>query len=179
MKKEWSSSWSSSVQPRKQRKYRHNAPLHVRHKFLSAGLSPELRRRFKKRSMPIRKGDEVEVMRGSVKGLRGTVNRTDLSKSKVYVEEIKIKKVDGSEINRPLQPSNVRIVRLNLDDKMRQRVLDRTDESKTTIKPKETEKEEHSKDHPKKEKPKEDKPKRTKTEKKKTKRKKTKKKEKK
>jgi large subunit ribosomal protein L24 len=100
MKKEWSRMWLRSVQPRKQRKYRHNAPLHVRHRFMSANLSPEMRRRFGKRSMAVRKGDEVEIMRGSSKGLRGTVNRIDLSRCKVYVDEVKTKKVDGSEVIR-------------------------------------------------------------------------------
>ncbi len=128
MKKEWSRLWVKSIQPRKQRKYRYNAPIHTRHKFLSANLSPELRRRFEKRSMPIRKGDEIEVMRGSSKGLRGTVNKVDLMGSNIYVEEIKIKKVDGSEVMKPLQPSNLRIVKLSLDDKMRQRVLERAEE---------------------------------------------------
>lgn len=127
MKKDWSRMWVKSVQPRKQRKYRHNAPLHVRHRFLSANLAPELRRRFEKRSMPVKKGDEVEVMRGSSKGLRGTINRINLRASKVYVEEIKAKKVDGSEVMRPLQPSNLRILKLALDDKRRQMVIDRAE----------------------------------------------------
>jgi large subunit ribosomal protein L24 len=135
MKKEWSRMWVKSVQPRKQRKYRHNAPLHIMHKFLSANLAPELRDRFEKRSMPVRKGDEVEVMRGSSKGLRGTVSRIDMKKSKVYIEEIKIKKTDGSEIMRPLQPSNLKIVKLSLDDKMRQAVIERS-EKKSVKKPK-------------------------------------------
>lgn len=139
MKKEWSRMWVKSVQPRKQRKYRHNAPLHIRHKFLSANLAPELRNRFEKRSMPVRKGDEVEVMRGSSKGLRGTVNRVDLRKSRVYIEEIKVKKTDGSEIMKPLQPSNLRIVKLALDDKMRQAVIERA-EKKTGKKARKEEK---------------------------------------
>jgi large subunit ribosomal protein L24 len=149
MKKEWSRMWVKSVQPRKQRKYRHNAPLHVRHKFLSANLSSELRRRFEKRSMPVRKGDEIEIMRGSSKGLRGTVSRVDVKKCRVYVEEVKIKKVDGSEIMRSLQPSNLRIVKLSLDDKMRQRVLERTEE-----KPKKEKKKTEKKPEKKEEKPK-------------------------
>jgi large subunit ribosomal protein L24 len=126
MKKEWSRMWLRSVQPRKQRKYRHNAPLHVRHRFMSANLSPEMRRRFGKRSMAVRKGDEVEIMRGSSKGLRGTVNRIDLSRCKVYVDEVKTKKVDGSEVMKALEPSNLRITKLSIDDKMRERILERT-----------------------------------------------------
>ena len=167
MKKDWSRNWVKSVQPRKQRKYRHNAPLHVRHKFLSANLSPELRRRFEKRSMPVRKGDEIEVMRGSSKGLRGTVNRVDVKKCRIYVEEIKVKKVDGSEIMKSLQPSNLRIVKLSLDDKMRQRVFERTEEKPKEEKPeKKEEKKPKKKEEKKEKKKKEKKKKRRKKEKK-------------
>ena len=127
MKKKWSSMWVSSVQPRKQRKYRHNAPLHVRHRMVSANLSPALRRRYEKRSMPVRKGDEVEVMRGSSRGMSGTVSRVDLRSYKIYVDEIKMKKVDGSEIMKPLEPSNLKITKLSVDDKMRERVFERAE----------------------------------------------------
>jgi large subunit ribosomal protein L24 len=125
MKKQWSPRWVSSVQPRKQRKYRHNAPLHVRQRFASSNLSPELRKRFTKRSMQLRKGDEVRVMRGGFRGKTGTVERVDLSRGRIYLEEIKVKKVDGSEVPRALQPSNLMITKLKLDDKRRQAVLDR------------------------------------------------------
>ncbi len=126
MKKQWSPSWLSSVQPRKQRKYRYNAPLHVRQGFVSSNLSPELRKRFARRSMQLRKGDEVRVMRGGFRGKTGTVERVDLSKSRIYMEELKVKKVDGSEIPRALEPSNLMITKLKLDDKRRQAILDRT-----------------------------------------------------
>ena len=121
--------WISSVQPRKQRKYRHNAPLHVRQRFVSANLSPELRKRFGKRSMQLRKGDEVKVMRGGFRGKLGTVDRVDLSRGRIYMDEIKVKKVDGSEVHRPLEPSNIMITKLKLDDKKRQAILDRTDQA--------------------------------------------------
>lgn len=130
MKKKWSSQWKSSRQKRKQRKYRHNAPKHVRHKFLSAHLSPDLRRQFERRSLPVRKGDEIEVKHGSLKGLRGVVERINMKKCKVYVENIKVKKVDGSEVMRALEPSNLMLLRLNLDDKKRRMALERSEKSK-------------------------------------------------
>jgi large subunit ribosomal protein L24 len=127
MKQEWSAEWKRSVQPRKQRKYRHNAPLHVRHKFLGARLSSEFTRQFGRRSLPVRKGDEVRLLRGSKKGLKGVVERVDLKKSKVYVEGINVKKVDGSEVMIALQPSNLIITKPSMDDKRRQIVLGRTE----------------------------------------------------
>ncbi len=125
MKTEWSRSWISSKQPRKQRKYRYNAPAHLRHKFLSAHLSKELRERFGLRSIPIRKGDDVQIMRGSFKGQKGLIEEVDSKKLKVYVAGIKVKKVDGSEVLKALDPSNLKIVSLKLDDKKRQAVIAR------------------------------------------------------
>ena len=125
MKKNWSPKWVGSSQPRKQRKYRYNAPLHIRRKFLSAHLSKELRERYGKRSVPLRKGDEVVVMKGGFRGFTGNVDRVDMSRSKVYIEGVKRKKVDGSEITVPIDPSNVMITKLTLEDKMRQAVFER------------------------------------------------------
>jgi len=134
MRQDWSNKWKSSTQPRKQRKYRHNAPLHVMRKFLSVNLSKLLRERFEKRSMIIRKGDEVIVMRGSLKGKSGTVERVNIEKEKVYIEGFKMKKVDGSEISRPFTPSNLQIKKLVLEDKKRQAVIERKGTGKKMIK---------------------------------------------
>ena len=128
MKQKWSPEWKSSVQPRKQRKYRHNAPLHVRHKFLGARLAPDLTKQFGRRSLAIRKGDEIRVMRGTSKGIKGVVERVNLKKTRVYAEGIMVKNVDGSEVMKPLQPSNVMITKPKMDDKRRQMVTSRTDE---------------------------------------------------
>ncbi len=126
MKKAWSKRWVASTQPRKQRKYRINAPLGVRHRFLSAHLSKELRERFGKRALPVRKSDEVVVMKGSFRGYRGNVERVDLRESKIYIEGVKRKKVDGSEVAMPVDPSNVMITKLSIEDKRRQAVLERS-----------------------------------------------------
>jgi len=123
MEKEWSRYWKSSKQPRKQRKYVYNAPLHVRRKFVSAHLSEELRKKYERRSFPLRKGDEVEVMRGEFKGRKGKVSKVDLKKLKVYIEGITRKKVDGTEVQVPFDASNLKIIDLNLEDKERVKAL--------------------------------------------------------
>jgi len=107
------------LQPRKQRKYRSNAPLHVRRRFVSATLSDELRKKFSRRSFPLRKGDEVEIMRGKFRGTKGTVEKADLKNSKVYIDSAKRKKVNGSEIMVPIDPSNLRILDIKTEDKTR------------------------------------------------------------
>jgi large subunit ribosomal protein L24 len=114
-----------SKKPRKQRKFLYNAPLHLRRKMISSHLSKELRQQYKKRSLPLRKGDEVKVMRGKFKGVVGKVVRIDTKKYKVYVDTVKKKRSIGTEYLVPLSPSNLMIVKLNLDDKYRMKMLER------------------------------------------------------
>lgn len=125
MRKKWSSKWSGSRQPRKQRKFRYNAPLHARQRFVSATLDKKLRKEFGVRSLPVRRGDEVVVMRGSFKNKAGKVSSVDLAKAKVYVETIKRKKVSGQEVEIALESSNLKITKLNLEDKKRRKFMER------------------------------------------------------
>ena len=119
MKQKFSLSWLSSRQPRKQRKFRANAPLHLRHKFLSATLSKELRKKYGKRSIPVRKGDEVLVMRGKFAKKTAKVDSVNLTKSRVVLEGIQATKRDGTKVAFPINASNVMIKVLNLEDKKR------------------------------------------------------------
>ncbi|MDP4039625.1 MAG: 50S ribosomal protein L24 [Candidatus Pacearchaeota archaeon] len=119
MKTVFSTSWISSSQPRKQRKYRYNAPLHIKHKFLNANLSKELRKKYGKKSLPLRKGDEVLVMRGSFAKKKGKILEVDLKKLRLTVEGINRKKSDGTKVNVYFNPSKVQIVSLNTEDTKR------------------------------------------------------------
>jgi large subunit ribosomal protein L24 len=123
--KEWSGMWKASTDPSKQRKYRINAPVHVRRHFLSVHLSPELRKGVGTRAVTIRKGDSVRIMRGDSAGLDGEVTRVDYGRCKVYVNSTKIKKVDGSEVQTAMEPSKLMITKLSASDKRRQLMLDR------------------------------------------------------
>ncbi len=125
MKKTYSPAWKSSIQRRKQRKYRYNAPLHARHAMLSAHLSKELRKELGFRSMPLRKGDEVTIMNGENRKMKGSIMRVDMKNLKVYVEGIKKRKVSGQEVEIPLEPSNLKITRLNLEDPKRKKIVER------------------------------------------------------
>jgi large subunit ribosomal protein L24 len=115
----WSNKWKSSKKAKKQRMYRLAAPLHIKHKFLSAHLSAELRTRYGRRSLPLRKGDEVEIMVGNFAGHKGKIERIDTKAQKVYIEGVKVKKADGSEVLKAITPSNIKILSLNLSDKER------------------------------------------------------------
>jgi len=117
--KKFSTHWKSSKKPRKQRKYLVNAPLHIRKDFISSHLSKELRKKFKTRNIPLRKGDRVKIMRGEFKGKIGKVTDVDKKEIKVFIEGIETVKKDGSKSSFPLHPSNLLITELNLDDKYR------------------------------------------------------------
>lgn len=119
MKQVFSKNWKASKQPRKQRKYLANTPLHLNKKFLSINLSKDLRKKYSTRNIPVRKGDSVKVMRGKFKGKQGKVEQVMPKDSKVIIEGIQIKKKDGSKINFPLRTSNLQIVELNLEDRKR------------------------------------------------------------
>ncbi|QDA30772.1 50S ribosomal protein L24 [Thermococcus indicus] len=112
-------------QPRKQRKFLYNAPLHLRSKVMAATLSEDLRNKYGVRSLPIREGDKVRVMRGDFKGKEGKVVEVDLKRYRIHVEGVTHKKTDGTEVFYPLHPSNVMIIELNLDDERREKIIKR------------------------------------------------------
>jgi len=125
MKTKFSSSWKKSKQPRKQRKYRHNAPLHIKQKFVSVHLSKDLRKRHNKRSMNLRKGDSVKIARGQFKNKSGKVDEVRVKKTSVYVSGVELVKRDGTKSRYPVHPSNLIITELNMDDKMRNKIIGR------------------------------------------------------
>jgi large subunit ribosomal protein L24 len=105
-----------SKQPRKQRKARFNAPLHIRQKFMGARLSEELSKEYGTRSAAVIKGDSVKVMRGDFKGTEGKVQTVSLLDNTITVDGVISTKVDGTEVPRPIYPSNVMITKLELKD---------------------------------------------------------------
>ncbi len=115
MRKEYSKKWFSSAQVRKQRKARINAPLHARKKLLSAPLSKELKTEKKRNSAPVRKGDEVKLLRGKNRKQSGHVELVDMVSCKIYVKGISVKRTDGNEVMKPIDPSNVLIVKFKED----------------------------------------------------------------
>jgi len=113
-----------SEQPRKQRKMMYNAPLHRRRKMIASHLADDLILKYKRRSLPVVKGDTVKVMRGEFRGHTGKVRSVDTKKWRVEVEGVVITKVDGKKVPRPVHASNLLITRLNLTDPWRRRKLE-------------------------------------------------------
>ncbi|XP_074643378.1 large ribosomal subunit protein uL24-like [Tubulanus polymorphus] len=110
---------------RKNRKRHFNAPSHVRRKIMSSPLSKELRQKYNVRSIPIRKDDEVQVVRGHFKGQQvGKVVQVYRKKFVIYIERIHRDKANGATVNVGIHPSKVVVVKLKMD-KDRKKILER------------------------------------------------------
>lgn len=120
MKAKHSIAWIASSQRRKQRKYRYNAPLHIKGKFMNAPVVKELAAKNGVKTMRVRVGDKVRILRGQFKGREGKVDRVDLKSTKVFVEKVVLLKKDGAtKVPYPIHPSNVMIVEFDATDKRR------------------------------------------------------------
>ncbi len=114
-----------SKQPGKQRKALYKAKLHERQKLLRATLSDELREEYKNRSAGVRKKDKVRIMRVDFKGHEGAVEKVDLRTGCVHVSGVTKKKASGTERFYPVHSSNLMIVKFDLKDERRRKILER------------------------------------------------------
>lgn len=124
MRSAFATTWKKSVQTRKQRKYAYNAPYHVKGRFLSAHLSKELKEKHGKRSVRVRTGDKVKVLRGTYKGREAKVEKVDAQRGKVYLTRVEARKMDGTSTPVAFNPSNLAITELDLSDKKRKAKLE-------------------------------------------------------
>ncbi|CAI5473409.1 unnamed protein product [Closterium sp. Yama58-4] len=109
---------------RKSRKAHFTASSSERRIIMSSSLSSELRNKYNVRSVPIRKDDEVQVVRGTYKGREGKVVQVYRRKWVIHIERITREKVNGATVNVGVHPSKVVITKLKLD-KDRKALLDR------------------------------------------------------
>ncbi|MBU0457106.1 MAG: 50S ribosomal protein L24 [Nanoarchaeota archaeon] len=132
VKTSFSTSWKKSIQPRKQRKYQHNAPLHVKQKMVHVHLSSELRQKHGTRNVQVKKGDKIRVLVGKFKKKEGKIEKVNLKNGKVFVTGLENIKKDGTKVLVAFVPSNLMIVALNQDDKKRKIGLKKEKQEKKT-----------------------------------------------
>jgi large subunit ribosomal protein L26e len=108
---------------RKQRKAHFTAGTVARAKIMSSPLSKELQAQYNVRAVPIRKGDEVQIVRGSQKG-EGKVVTVYRKKYVIHVEGTEREKSNGQTVKIGIHPSKVVIKKLKLD-KCRMQLLAR------------------------------------------------------
>merc|ERR1719245_1998975 len=113
-----------SSQRRKSRKAYFTSPSSIRRKMMSAQLSKELAQRWLTRSIPVRNGDTVKVVRGPNKNREGKVTEVYRRKWCIHIEKLVKEKTNGQQAKIPIHPSNCVVTNLRLD-KDRKALLDR------------------------------------------------------
>ncbi len=114
---------ASPHSPRRQRRALYTADTFERRRRMTVPLSRELRGRFRKRSLPVRKGDTVRVLSGSFVGREERVAKVDLRSYAVTLDNVTLKTAEDKLKPLPLRPSHLVITRLNLSDPWRRRTL--------------------------------------------------------
>ncbi|KXN70012.1 ribosomal protein L24 [Conidiobolus coronatus NRRL 28638] len=115
---------------RKCRKAHFAAPSHLRQKIMSASLSKELKEKHSVRAVPIRKEDEVLVVRGTHKGREGKVVQVYRKKFVIHINGLTREKVNGATVQLGIHPSNVVVTKIKTD-KDRLAMLERRVRAKT------------------------------------------------
>jgi len=92
--------------------------------MMASPLNEELKKKHGVRAVPIRKDDEVQVVRGTFKGREGKVIQVYRRKWVIHVERVTRDKANGSTVNVGLDPSKVVLTKLKLD-KDRKALLER------------------------------------------------------
>lgn len=123
MKSKFSKTWKSSKQPRKQIKFRANAPNHIKRTLMGVTLDKKLREKYGRRNIGVRKGDEVKIMRGKFKGKQGKVGGVDIKNTRVQVDGVQRSKAGGEKLITWFHPSILKIIILDEKDNRRTKPL--------------------------------------------------------
>lgn len=99
---------------RKSRLAHFSAPSHLRYKLLSAALSRELRSKHGIRSLPVRRDDEVKIVRGFHKDTAGKVSQVYRKRWCIHIEKLTKTRANGALVRIPIHPSNVVLTKLKL-----------------------------------------------------------------
>ncbi len=119
MKSKFSKMWNSSKQPRKQIKFRANAPNHIKRRLMGAMLDKSLREKHEIKKISVRKGDEVKIMRGKFRGKLGKVGMVDVKNLRIQIEGVQRAKKAGEKLETWFHPSIVRIISFEGSDRKR------------------------------------------------------------
>merc|ERR1719357_1884112 len=106
---------SVSSSRRKARKAYFTAPSHKRRIMMSSMLSKDLRAKYSVRSMPIRRDDEVMIVRGQYHDREGKVTQVYRKKFRIHIERVTRDKANGQTVPLGIHPSKVVITKLKLD----------------------------------------------------------------
>lgn len=116
---------------RRQRKALYEASTQERRRRMTVPLSHELRARFHRRAIPVRKGDTVRILGGSYIGREERVAKVNRRSFSVTLDNVTSKTGESKQTPLPIRTGHLVIVRLNLADPERRRVLRVTEEQLT------------------------------------------------
>lgn len=106
-----------SKKPRKQRKALFNYKNHQRSKLLSTRVADFIREEYGIKSLPLRVGDDVRIVKGEFKDFEGEV--IEITKNqRARIKEAKFEKSDGTEFNPSIHISNLIITKFLKEKKM-------------------------------------------------------------
>jgi len=112
----------SPKSPRKQRRFVRDSPQHTHRSMLRCRLDDLLREEYGLRSLNVKKGDLVRIMRGQFRDTEGKVLGVDYRALRVLVDGASTTKADGKEARVPLHPSSLMLVKLELNDERKRRI---------------------------------------------------------
>src|SRR5215210_4524168 len=98
-------------------------PKHVRDAMIHSTLADNLREEHGRRSIRVIKGDNVRVMRGEYNGIEGKIEKVNTQRGTLAIEGVQREKVRGGNVKVQIHASNVQIIGLNLEDKLRENRL--------------------------------------------------------
>jgi large subunit ribosomal protein L26e len=79
---------------------------------MSSHLNKSLREQYKIRSLPIKRGDEVKILKGKGKGKTGKVVQVYRKRNVIYVDKVQRDKQNGQTVFLPIKPSYCLIEKL-------------------------------------------------------------------
>eukprot|EP00693_Jakoba_libera_P002704 EC692746.1.p1 GENE.EC692746.1~~EC692746.1.p1 ORF type:complete len:165 (+),score=84.86 EC692746.1:63-497(+) len=123
---------------RKSRKAHFGAPSSERRRIMSARLDKSLRTKYNVKTVPLRKDDEVRVVRGTHKSEAGKVICCYRKHLVIHIERLTTDKLNGQQVPIPIDPSNVVITKLKMDNNNRRQIIERRNTAPTVAKGKYT-----------------------------------------
>ena len=87
--------------------------------MIHSTLADNLREEYGRRSIRVIKGDNVRVMRGEYHGIEGKIEKVNTQRGTLAIEGVQREKVRGGNVKVQIHASNVQIIGLKLDDKLR------------------------------------------------------------
>ena len=103
-------------QARKVRKAFFNAKKDQKHIAMSAPLSKELQTTHGIKRLPIRRDDEVKIVRGKYPDRTGRVTDVCLRSMHIHIDQLNVENRPNGSVPIPIHPSNVVITKLKLDN---------------------------------------------------------------